>query len=114
MESSKLLKSLRVNSGLSVQELADKTGISRSNIYKIESTGSATTSIDVASRWVMATKPKGTNIEEWFSIAIRLLVDDKTAMSLEGAVEAVDISKSQPEKLINRLLPVRFLAFLKS
>lgn len=114
MESAKLLESLRVNAGMSVQQLADKSGISRSNIYKIESNPSATPSIDVAKKWVMATKPKDSSIEEWFNIAIRLLVDDRTAMQLEGVAATTDSNITQPVRLINRLLPNRFLAYLKS
>ena len=114
VESAKLLESLRVNAGMSVQQLADKSGFSHSNIYKIESNPSATPSIDVAKKWVMATKPKDSSIEEWFNIAIRLLVDDRTAMQLEGVAATTDSNITQPVRLINRLLPNRFLAYLKS
>ncbi|WP_445766794.1 helix-turn-helix domain-containing protein [Rheinheimera sp.] len=116
MESSKLLQALRVNAGLSVQELADKSGISRSNIYKIEGSISASPSIEVAKKWVMATKPSDSEFTEWFLLVIRLVVDDRTAIRFEDmdGIEEKAGTQTQPEKLLHKLLPNRFLAFLKS
>lgn len=82
MESSSLLRKMRILSGLSVQKLATKSGVSRSAIYKIEKNPNATPSVEVVKILVMATKPNGDHAE-WFKLAIRLIFDENTSLSME-------------------------------
>lgn len=92
VEFSKLINEIRLNSGLSVQKLAAKSGVSRSAIYKIEKNPNATPSIEIVKTLVQATKPTGDQ-SAWIRHSLRLIFDEATALSIEKALKERDIEK---------------------
>lgn len=51
-----ILRLMRVNANLGVDELASKVGINRSHVYRLEK-GEAEPSLTIVKDWVLATKP---------------------------------------------------------
>lgn len=111
METGELLKALRVLANLKHDELAKKTNISRSWVYKLEQTDGPSPTLDVVKKWVKACKPKG-DLNDWLTLSSKLLFDESVVEVIEEKAEKETASGLVPQ-WVTSILPMRFIKSIK-
>jgi transcriptional regulator with XRE-family HTH domain len=111
VETGEILKALRVLAKLKHDELAKKTKISRSWVYKLEEVEGPSPTIDIVRKWVKACKPKGA-MDDWLSLSSQLLFDDNVVAVIENKEVEEKKAKLVPKWVVD-MVPNRFLRSIK-
>lgn len=131
METSEILRNLRINAGLDQHQLSKISGIGKSNVYKLEDESNfCNPKKDTLVKWVNATMPvdkdkdsEATKRAEWLRLSIGLVIEDLSVLSNEGSqlIDKIHPLKDEPSKefltdmipnWVKGLIPMKFCEYL--